>query len=73
MLVHTARGPTPRNHPANPSVLYIIFKALMTEDASMVAAECMRSDVDGEDVEIGRFGETGVLVEVDTVACLLDA
>jgi hypothetical protein len=55
-LVHTARGPTPRNHPASPSVLYITRRPVMTDDVSKVAAEWCLSDVEGEDVEIGRRG-----------------
>ena len=54
-LVQTARGPTPLNHPAIPSVLYIIFKPVMTEEVSRVAAPWAFSVVEGEDVEMGRL------------------
>ena len=54
-LVHTARGPTPRNQPAIPSVLYIIFRPVITDDVSRVAAPWALRVVDGEDVDIGRL------------------
>jgi hypothetical protein len=37
-LVQTARGPTPRNQPAMPSVLYIISRPVVTDEVSSVAA-----------------------------------
>jgi len=55
-LVHTARGPTPRNQPANPSVRYITRRPVRTDDVSNVTAEWCLRDVDGDEVEIGRLG-----------------
>ena len=49
-LVHTARGPTPLNQPAMPSVLYIILSPVMTDDVSNIAAPCVRRAVEGEEV-----------------------
>lgn len=39
-LVHTNRGPTPRNRPGTPSVLYMSFRPVSTEDVSSVGVEC---------------------------------
>lgn len=54
-LVQTALGPTPRNKPQTPSVLKMSRKPLMMEDVSRVVAECCLREVEGDDVEIGRF------------------
>ena len=54
-LVHTARGPTPRNHPAIPSVLYRSFRPVITDDVSRLTDPGFRTDVLGEDVEICRL------------------
>ena len=44
----------------------------MTEDASIVAAECILSEVDGDDVDMGRFAVVEVeAVEAEGVACLM--
>jgi hypothetical protein len=50
----------------------MILRPLITDDASIVAAECMRREVEGEDVEIGRRGTDGFdAVEVGDVACFI--
>jgi len=42
----------------------------MTDEVSMVAAECIFKDVEGEDVEIGRLGtEVDFVVLEDGVKC----
>jgi len=68
-LVQTARGPTPLNHPAIPSVLYIIFRPVMTEDVSRVAAPWALRVVEGEDVEIGLLCVDFVFVVCEGVEC----
>jgi hypothetical protein len=56
-----------------PSVLYIIFNPVMTDDVSRVAAPCALSVVDGEDVDIGRLCEGLGLVDFDGAECFGDA
>ncbi len=68
-LVQTARGPTPLNHPAIPSVLYNIFRPVNTEDVSRVAAPWAFNVVEGEDVDIGRLWVNGGLAVCDGVEC----
>lgn len=52
-LVQTARGPTPRNQPATPSVRYITRSPVITDDVSSVTAVWCLREVEGEEVEIG--------------------
>lgn len=51
-LVHRNRGPTPRNHPKIPSVRYINFNPVNTDEVSNIGAPGFTVDVDGEDVDI---------------------
>jgi hypothetical protein len=68
-LVHTARGPTPRNQPATPSVLYMIFSPVITDEVSNVAAPCAFNVVEGEDVDIGRLWDDSDLLGLAEVEC----
>lgn len=54
-LVHTNLGPTPLNQPANPSVLYMTFKPVNTEEVSSLIEPGRGVCVDGDDVEIERI------------------
>lgn len=56
-LVQTKRGPTPLNHPAIPSVLYIILSPVSTDDVSSITALWTLSVVEGEEVDIGLICE----------------
>lgn len=59
-LVHTARGPTPRNHPGMPSVLYSSFRPSTMEAVLNFRGPDFGGDVvEGEDVEIGRSWPCG--------------
>ena len=71
-LVQTNRGPTPLNHPAIPSVLYMIFMPVMTEEVSSIAAPCALRVVEGEEVEIGRLWVGMDLFDADAVECFDD-
>lgn len=71
-LVQTARGPTPRNQPATPSVLYIILSPVKTEDVSSVAAPCAFSVVEGDDVEMARFCAGSGLLGLEVGECFED-
>lgn len=51
-LVHTNRGPTPRNQPAIPSVLYINFSPVKIDDVSRFIEPGLAIEVFGDDVEI---------------------
>ena len=51
-LVHTSRGPTPRNQPAMPSVLYMSFSPVKIDEVSRLTEPGFVMDVFGEDVEI---------------------
>jgi hypothetical protein len=52
----------------------MIFNPVITDEASMVAAECILSEVEGEDVEIGRLDIEAVLAAEDGgVKCLVGA
>jgi hypothetical protein len=68
-LVQTARGPTPLNQPAMPSVLYIIFRPVITEDVSSVAALWTFRLVEGEEVEMDRVCEFVELIVGFNVVC----
>lgn len=54
MLVQRKRGPTPLNQPATPSVLYISFRPVRTEEVSRMAAPGLTVDVEGDEVEMNR-------------------
>jgi len=71
-LVQTNLGPTPRNQPATPSVLYMIFKPVMTDDVSRVAAPCALRVVEGEEVDINRDWSEADFVAVEEVWCWED-
>lgn len=51
-LVHTNLGPTPRNHPATPSVLYISLSPVTTDEVSKLIHPGRGVCVEGEEVEI---------------------
>jgi hypothetical protein len=53
-LVHTSLGPTPLNHPAIPSLLYMSFKPVTTDEVSRLIHPGLGVCVEGEDVEIDR-------------------
>jgi hypothetical protein len=54
-LVHKNRGPTPRNHPATPSVLYIILSPVKMDDVSRLTDPGRGVYVEGDEVEIVRI------------------
>ena len=52
--------------------MYIIFRPLITDEASIVAAECIFNEVDGEEVEMRRFDVEEVdVVDAELVECLI--
>lgn len=67
--VHTPRGPTPLKQPHIPSVWYINRRPRITEEVSRVAAPWAFRVVEGEEVDMGRFGGVVVLVEFAEVEC----
>lgn len=55
MKVHTLRGPTPRNHPAMPSVRYMRRRPVKTEEVSSGMAPGRGRCVFGDEVEMCRI------------------
>ena len=53
-LVQTNLGPTPRNQPSIPSVLYINFSPVKMDEVSKTGAPGLTVDVDGDEVDINR-------------------
>ena len=52
-----------------PSVLYMIFRPVRTEDVSSCAALCAFRVVEGDEVEISRLCEDGDRTEDGVVEC----
>lgn len=53
-LVQTNLGPTPRNQPTIPSVLYINFSPVKIDEVSRTGAPGLTVDVDGDEVDMNR-------------------
>ena len=54
-------GPTPRNSPIIPSVLYMSLRPVMTDEVSNLTASGFGIDVFGEDVEMSRLDDARIV------------